>query len=133
MEGPDDLRGRRVAVRPGSASEALLREINARREGPPARAVPIRQVADGLPLLRQQRVDALLADNLQLTWLQMGVAQSGRTRLALQGIRPESQAFVYAPSLPEPTAERIDLAISALKREGVVSELRRRILAEPDR
>lgn len=133
MEGPDDLRGRRVAVRPGSASEALLREINARREGPPARAVPIRQVADGLPLLRRQQVDALLADNLQLTWLQMGVAQSGRTRLALQGIRPESQAFVYAPSLPEPTAERIDLAISALKREGVVSELRRRILAEPDR
>ena len=130
MEGPDDLRGRRVAVRVGSASEALLRELNQSTTGPPAQLVRIRQVAEGLPLLRQQRVDAMLADNLQLRWLQARVAPSGRTRLALQGIRPESQAFVFSPSLPLPIAERIDLAISALKREGVVSELRNAILAE---
>jgi ABC-type amino acid transport substrate-binding protein len=130
MEGPDDLRGRRVAVRVGSASEALLRELNQSTTGPPARVVRIRQVAEGLPLLRQQRVDSMLADNLQLRWLQARVAPSGRTRLALQGIRPESQAFVFSPSLPLPIAERIDLAISALKREGVVSELRNAILAE---
>jgi ABC-type amino acid transport substrate-binding protein len=133
MESPDDLRGRRVAVRIGSASEALLRELNGRGDGPPARPVRIRQVADGLPLLRRDRVDAMLADNLQLIWLQSQGAQSGRTRLALQGIRPESQAFVYAPSLPPPTAERIDLAISALKREGVVGELRSAILAEANK
>jgi ABC-type amino acid transport substrate-binding protein len=130
MEGPDDLRGRRVAVRVGSASEALLRELNQSTTGPPARVVRIRQVAEGLPLLRQQRVDSMLADNLQLRWLQARVTPSGRTRLALQGIRPESQAFVFSPSLPLPIAERIDLAISALKREGVVSELRNAILAE---
>ena len=44
--------------------------------------------------------------------------------LALEGIRPESQAFAYAQALPEATASRIDQAISALKRSGVVSELR---------
>ena len=82
-------------------------------------------------LLRQKRVDAVLADNLQLTWLQARQPRPPQTRLALQGIRPESQAFVYAPSLSAATADRIDLAISAVKRHGVVSELRETLLAPP--
>jgi ABC-type amino acid transport substrate-binding protein len=123
-----------VAVRPGSVSEALLREVNSRGSGPPATAVLIRRVAEGPPLLMRGRVDAVLADNLQLTWLQEHQEQAGTkrvplpTRLALQGIRPESQAFVFSPSLPEATAARIDLAISAVKRNGVVSELRESLL-----
>jgi ABC-type amino acid transport substrate-binding protein len=132
LETPADLRGKRVGVRPGSASEALLRELN-RQAGPPARAVLLRRVADGLPLLQQRRVDAILADNLQLTWLQAQQQNPGRTRLALQGIRPESQAFAFGSSLPSATAERIDLAISALKRNGLVAGLRERLLAEPSR
>ncbi|MEB3255767.1 MAG: transporter substrate-binding domain-containing protein [Synechococcaceae cyanobacterium] len=137
FEAPDDLRGLRVAVRPGSVSEALLREVNSRGSGRPARAVLIRKVAEGPPLLRRGLVDAVLADNLQLTWLQAHQGKPGQrrvplqTRLALQGIRPESQAFVFAPSLPEATAERINLAISAVKRSGVVSELRESLLAAP--
>ncbi len=133
LESPADLRGRRVAVRIGSVSEALLRELNGRGEGRPVRLVLIRSVGEGPGLLARGRVDAVLADTLQLTWLQ--AQQSGRvqTRLALQGIRPESQAFVYAPSLPRATAERINLAISELKRSGVVSELRDGVLAEAAR
>jgi ABC-type amino acid transport substrate-binding protein len=95
--------------------------------------VPLARVADGLPLLLQRRLDAILADNLQLTWLQAQQQDPGRTRLALQGIRPESQAFAFGSSLPSATAERIDLAISALKRNGLVADLRGRILAEPSR
>ncbi|MFN9637826.1 MAG: transporter substrate-binding domain-containing protein [Synechococcaceae cyanobacterium] len=134
FDGPDDLRGLRVAVRPGSVSEALLQEVNSRGSGPPARPVLIPRVADGPPLLMRGRVDAVLADNLQLIWLQAHQGQAGTkrgpltTRLALQGIRPESQAFVFSPSLPEATAEQIDLAISAVKRNGVVSELRESLL-----
>jgi ABC-type amino acid transport substrate-binding protein len=91
--------------------------------------VLIGSVSEGPPLLRAGKVDAVLADNLQLIWLQH--LQSDRrvqTRLALEGIRPESQAFVFSPSLSEATAERIDLAISSLKRQGVVSELRSSVL-----
>ncbi len=129
LESPNDLRGRRVAVRPGSVSEALVREVNSRGEGPPARPVLIRRVSEGPTLLRQKRVDAVLADNFQLTWLQARQPKPPRTRLALQGIRPESQAFVFSPSLDAATADRIDLAISAVKRNGVVSELREALLA----
>jgi polar amino acid transport system substrate-binding protein len=134
LESPDDLRGLRVAVRPGSVSEALLREVNGRGSGEPAKFVLIRRVAEGPPLLTSGQVDAVLADNLQLTWLQGQQRQMGPaapTRLALQGIRPESQAFAFAPSLPQATAERIDMAISAVKRNGVVSELRTTLLATP--
>lgn len=129
LESPNDLRGRRVAVRPGSVSEALLRDLNSRGEGPPARPVLIRRVSDGPMLLRQKRVDAVLADNFQLTWLQARQPRPPRTRLALQGIRPESQAFAFSPSLSAATADQIDLAISAVKRHGVVSELREALLA----
>ncbi len=133
LESPADLRGRRVAVRPGSVSEALLREVNSRGEGRPATLVLIQSVAEGPGLLARGRVDAVLADNLQLTWLQGRQSEGVQTRLALQGIRPESQAFVYAPSLPRATADRIDLAISGLKRNGVVSELREGVLSESSR
>jgi ABC-type amino acid transport substrate-binding protein len=133
MESPMDLRGKRVGVRPGSASDALLRELNRHGGGPPARGVPLARVADGLPMLQQRRVDAILADNLQLTWLQAQQQDPGQTRLALQGIRPESQAFAFGASLPSATADRIDLAISALKRNGQVAELRASLLAESSR
>jgi ABC-type amino acid transport substrate-binding protein len=133
LESPADLRGKRVGVRPGSASEALLRELNRQAGGAPAQAVPLVRVSDGLRLLQRRRVDAILADNLQLTWLQSQQQDPGRTRLALQGIRPESQAFAFGSSLPSATAERIDLAISALKRNGLVAGLRERLLAEPSR
>ncbi len=129
LERPADLLGLRVAVRSGSVSEALLRELNAASQAARSRAVLIGSVSEGPPLLRAGKVDAVLADNLQLIWLQH--RQSDRrvqTRLALEGIRPESQAFVFSPSLSEATAERIDLAISSLKRQGVVSELRSSVL-----
>jgi ABC-type amino acid transport substrate-binding protein len=128
LESLEGLRGLRVAVRPGSVSEALLREVNSRGEGPAAQPVLIRRVSEGPMLLQQKRVDAVLADNLQLTWLQSRQPRPPRTRLALQGIRPESQAFVFAPSMPTELTDRIDLAISSVKRSGVVSELREALL-----
>ncbi|MFM8604581.1 MAG: substrate-binding periplasmic protein, partial [Cyanobium sp.] len=131
LERPADLLGLRVAVRPGSVSEALLRELNATAAVGRARPVLIARVSEGAALLSAGKVDAVLADNQQLTWLQN--RQSDRrvlTRLALEGIRPESQAFVFAPSLPAETAERINLMISALKRQGVVGELRGNVLGE---
>ena len=128
LESLEGLRGLRVAVRPGSVSEALLREVNSRGEGPAAQPVLIRRVSEGPMLLQQKRVDAVLADNLQLTWLQSRQPRPPRTRLALQGIRPESQAFVFAPTMPTELTDRIDLAISSVKRSGVVSELREALL-----
>ncbi|MCP9800228.1 ABC transporter substrate-binding protein [Synechococcus sp. RedBA-s] len=122
-----DLRGLRVAVRSGTVSESLLRELNAGSSAAKATIVPLTSIRSGVDLLVSRRVDAVLGDNLQLRYLLINAPlQGSRLSLALQGIRPESQAFALAPGLPAATAERIDRAISALKRNGVVTVLRQR-------
>jgi ABC-type amino acid transport substrate-binding protein len=113
----DDLAGRRVAARPGSVSEKLLRS-------PPLQGrvtvVPLPKLSDAPALLLNQAVDAVLADEQQLRYLreQTPARQRSRLQLVLGGQRPESQAFVYSPQLPEATAEGIDRAISEAKRNG---------------
>ncbi|AFY29140.1 transporter substrate-binding domain-containing protein [Cyanobium gracile] len=125
IRSPADLRGRRVGVRSGTVSESLLKELNTTSTGPKATIVPLASIGEGGALQAERRIDALLGDNLQLSYLLLQEEAMGfLPSLALEGIRPESQAFAYAPALPEATANRIDQAISALKRSGVVSELR---------
>jgi ABC-type amino acid transport substrate-binding protein len=126
LESPNDLRGRRVAVRAGSVSEALLREVNARGEGPPAQPVLIRRVSEGPPLLLQQRVDAVLADNLQLRYLiAHPTSKTFVPSLAIQNIRPEMQAFGLSPDVPIATVEKINLSISILKRSGALAAIKK--------
>jgi polar amino acid transport system substrate-binding protein len=120
-----DLRGLRVGVRSGTVSESLLKEINATGTGPKATIVRLANISEGGKLLAERQIDALVGDNLQLSYLLLQEDAKGfLPSLALEGIRPESQAFAYAPTLPVATTNRIDQAISALKRSGVVSELR---------
>ena len=115
----DDLAGRRVAARPGSVSEKLLTT-------PPLKGrvtvVPLPKLSDAPPLLLNQQVDAVLADEQQLRYVreQAPGRQRSRLQLVLDGQRPESQAFVYSPQLPKATAEGIDRAISEAKRNGQV-------------
>jgi len=120
-----DLRGLRVGVRRGTVSESVLREINAGDSGAKVTILPLASIAAGVDLLLAGTADAVLGDNLQLSYLLLQVKGKGSLpTLALQGIRPESQAFALSPQLPEATAARIDQAISALKRDGVVTTLR---------
>ncbi len=115
----DDLRGLRVAARPGSVSEAKLRE-------PPlagrVRLVPLPSVADAVPMLLNSQVDAVLADEQQLVFARSLAPTSERSRLqlALRGQYTESQAFVYGRELPEATALRIDQGISRAKQQGLL-------------
>jgi ABC-type amino acid transport substrate-binding protein len=114
-----DLAGRRVAARPGSVSEKLLRT-------PPLQGkvtvVPLPNLSDAPALLINRQVDAVLADEQQLRYVreQVPLRQRSRLQLVLDGQRPESQAFVYSPELPQATSERIDRAISEAKRNGQV-------------
>ena len=125
IQSPADLRGLRVGVRSGTVSEALLKELNAGGTWEKVTMVALDSIGAGAEQLASRQIDALVGDNLQLSHLLLQ-DQSKRflPSLALEGIRPESQAFAYAQALPEATASRIDQAISALKRSGVVSELR---------
>jgi ABC-type amino acid transport substrate-binding protein len=135
MRSLADLDGLRVAVRPGTVSEALLRERNAAAAlgVAPIRIVPFTALAEGRQLLAQRRADAVLADSQQLRWLIRNQPRDRFVaRLALEGIRPESQAFAFSPRLAGPVQARIDLAISRLKREGVVTRLRDQALGSTD-
>ncbi|MBW4532134.1 MAG: transporter substrate-binding domain-containing protein [Aphanothece saxicola GSE-SYN-MK-01-06B] len=125
IRSPADLRGLRVGVRVGTVSEALLKELNATSSGAKVTIVPVASIGAGGEQLAARRIDALVGDNLQLSHLLLQEEAKGFVpSLALEGIRPESQAFALSPALPEATTDRIDQAISALKRSGVVSELR---------
>jgi len=82
--------------------------------------VPLPKLSDAPALLLNRQVDAVLADEQQLRYVreQVPLQQRSRLQLVLAGQRPESQAFVYSPQLPEATTERIDRAISEAKRNG---------------
>lgn len=123
IRSPQDLAGRRVAARPGSVSEDLLRELSRTNGRAPVTIVPLQRVSDAAALLTTGLAEAVLADELQLRFL-IERLPPGRFELALRGIRPESQAFALSPSLSAQITARIDRRISAIKRSGAVSELR---------
>ena len=126
----NDLAGKRVAARRGSVSDDLLRSLNRRPGRAPVTVVPLRSIEQAGPLLLSNRVDAVLADDLQLQYLSLQLS-GARFERVLRGLRPESQAFALAPSVPAEIGERINRRISALKRDGVVAELRRTELELP--
>ncbi len=127
-----DLRGRRVAARPGTTSAALLEELNRASQGAPVQVVRLSRISAAIPLLAEDKADAVLADELQLTYA-LAHHSGGQVLpgLVLRGVRPESQGFAYSPNLDPTTALRIDLAISRLKRSGEVSLLREAALRPP--
>jgi ABC-type amino acid transport substrate-binding protein len=125
-----DLAGKRVAARAGTVSDELLRSLNRGSSRPTLQIIPLLTIEEAGPLLLSKQADAVLADDLQLQYLARHLS-GARFERVLRGIRPESQAFALAPALPEAIAERIDRRISALKRDGVVAELRHNELGLP--
>ena len=119
-----DLEGQRVAARPGSVSQEVLRQINASGPETAIRIVPLPQVSQAPSLLLEQKTDAVLAEDQQLRW---ALHRSPRSSLqiSLQGLQRESQAFALSPQLPEAIADRINKGLSALKRNGTVTQLQR--------
>jgi len=114
-----DLIGLRIAVRPGSVSEHLLKI-------PPlagrVKLVSLSELDKGPELLLQGKADGMLADEQQLVYVleQTPPEQRSRLRLALKDSYRESQAFVYSPNLDSTLATRLDRAISQAKRDGLV-------------
>ena len=132
----DELSVMRIGYKSGTVSEELLKELgmqlpDSSHQSKPAR-VPIDSIRDSLLALKEGRVNAVLADELQLRYLQSHAASSGIIPvLAMSGIRPELQGFALSPELNPETVKRINLAISQLKRNGLVQQLRNEALAGP--
>jgi polar amino acid transport system substrate-binding protein len=126
----NDLAGRRVAVRPGSVSEDLLETRNQAGLQPPIQLRQLKRVPDAESLLAAGAVNAVMADTIQLDYV-LAQLTNQRYSLALRDIHPQSQAFAFSPGLSEAVAERINVALGKLKRDGVVTELRQQALGTP--
>ena len=119
-----DLEGRRVAARPGSVSEEVLKGINASQPSQPITIVALNQINQAAVLLLNDQVDAVLAEDLQLQYAQQNSPGRGLV-ISLRGLQRQSQAFVLAPTLKPAVVERINQGLSSLKRLGVVEALQR--------
>lgn len=119
-----DLQGQRVAARPGSVSEEMLRAINAAGVGPAIRIVALPQVIQAPDLLLEDRADAVLAEDQQLQYALQNSNKRGLV-ISLRGLQQESQAFALSPRLSDDIVARINRGLSWLKRSGVVRELQR--------
>ncbi len=133
----DELSTMRIGYRAGTVSAELLEELGVplAKSVPESRAarVPIESISDSLLLLKDGRVNAVLADELQLRYLESHAAGSGLIPvLAMTGIRPELQGFALSSDLNPAIIERINLSISQLKRNGLVQQLRKEALAGND-
>jgi ABC-type amino acid transport substrate-binding protein len=94
--------------------------------------VPIDSIRQSLVAVKEGRVNGVLADELQLRYLKAHAASFGIIPvLAMSGIRPELQGFALSPDLDPETVKRINLAISQLKRNGLVQQLCNEALAGP--
>ena len=122
-----DLAGQRVGVREGSVSEQLLQRLNRSGVQPAIQLRELKQVLDADDLLSAGAVDAVMADEIQIDFLMHQLADP-RYGLALRNLHPQSQAFAFSPALNEVTANKIDMALGRLKRDGVVSQLRRQAI-----
>jgi polar amino acid transport system substrate-binding protein len=118
-----DLAGQRVGVRVGSVSEQLLQRLNQSGLEPMIQLREMNQVLDAKQLLNTAAVDAVMADDLQLEFL-IRQLSNRRFGLALLNLHPQSQAFAFSPTLKAATANKINMALGRLKRDGLVSELR---------
>ena len=132
----DELSAMRVGYKSGTVSEELLKELgmqlaDSSPSSKPGR-VPIDSIRQSLVAVKEGRVNGVLADELQLRYLKAHAASSGIIPvLAMSGIRPELQGFALSPDLDPETVKRINLAISQLKRNGLVQQLRNEALAGP--
>jgi polar amino acid transport system substrate-binding protein len=132
----DELSAMRIGYKSGTVSEELLKELGIQLADSTSQSksarVPINSIRDSLLALKDGRVSAVLADELQLRYLQSHSASSGIIPvLAMSGIRPELQGFALSPKLNVDTVKRINLSISQLKRNGLVQQLRNEVLSGP--
>jgi ABC-type amino acid transport substrate-binding protein len=111
-------------------SEDLLKAMNNGGLRPPIQLRELKQVPDADRLLADDRVDAVMADTIQLDYL-LAQLPHQRYGLALRDIHPQSQAFAFSHSLSEAIAGRINVALGQLKRDGVVTRLSLQAVEKP--
>jgi polar amino acid transport system substrate-binding protein len=120
-----DLELLKVGYRPGTASDDLLKDLDIKQK------VEIKSITQSIDLFIHGKIDALVADQLQLEYAKSKLDQRDITSLILlSNTNPESQAFAISPKLDTNIANKINLGIIHFKRTGQILKIRNSILAE---
>lgn len=116
-----DLKGRRVAVIPGTTTEqAVANTLSA--VGAPATTVPIRDLAEGMAALTAGRVDALAGDRIVLTTLRARTASPTATDFIPTDISYEPYALVMRRDDPD-FRLAVNRALAELYRSGGIDPI----------
>ena len=123
----DDLKGKRVAVIPGTTTEqALARTLSA--IGAPAIVVPIANYQEGLGLLANGRVDALAGDRIVLTTMRQRSPGGRNTDFLPSDISYEPYALVMRRDDPD-FRLAVNRALVELYRSGGIDPIFQRYFA----
>jgi len=120
-----DLELLNVGYRPGTASDDLISGLVIKEK------TPVGSISDSINLLTSKKIDALVADQLQLEYAKNKLGERGVTSLILlANTNPESQAFTLSPKLAPEIKNKINLGIIQFKRTGQILKIKKSILHE---
>lgn len=129
-----DLRGKTVAVGAGSVSEQWVENHNADLRDASAKSrIQISQIdnlSQACDALVQGKVDAVIADNLQIQYYHSKVNPRAPLQVAIRNIHRQSQGLVLSPELPAETVLKINQAIARLKENGAIDTMKKRWVSE---
>ena len=123
INGPQDLRGRRVAVVDGTTSFDYMKKI-------PAEIDVFERVADAFDALLKDEVDAVVYDAPNLRYYAMG---EGKGKVTVVGKIFEPQDYGIAVPQGSPLREKINRSILNLIESGELDRIKRNWLGDPGR
>lgn len=118
-----DLSGLNIGYREGSASSDLLAD-----ESFKSRTI-VPSITAAVPLLESGKIDAFVADQMQLEYLMALLKKNNITSsIMLSNALPEFQAFTFAPSLPESARRQINSGLIDFKRNQRITQIKDSVL-----
>lgn len=124
MSGPEELRGRMVATKPGTTSEDLLRLLGARIRVEDQDGRPVTDIAQAYPLLENDLVDAVVYDSPAL------LHKSNLDPVFKVALRFGSQDLAFAFPEDSPLIESVNRTLLRMRESGDYAAIHRRWFGE---
>jgi len=118
-----EFKNKKIAVRIGSASQALLQEALRLKPSLAIDIVTINGIDQAPSILESGRADGVLADEMQLLYLIKNLREN-KFRIVLRDIEPGYQGFIFSKNLDPAIASSINESIVEFRRSGLIRELK---------
>jgi ABC-type amino acid transport substrate-binding protein len=118
-----EFKNKKIAVRIGSASQALLQEALRLKPSLAIDIVTINGIDQAPSVLESGRADGVLADEMQLLYLIKNLREN-KFRIVLRDLEPGYQGFIFSKNLDPAIASSINQSIVEFRRSGLIQELK---------